>query len=86
MANTLTIRWNRDVDDLGKRLDRLARRTHRPRSYYVTSAVAANIDRWEREAELMEHAATITDAELAAELGWSEPTSDELAAALAMVK
>ena len=86
MADTLTVRWSKENAELGRRLDRLARRTRRPRSYYVTTALAERIDRWEQEADLMDRAATITDAELAAQLGWPEPTKEELAAALAMVK
>ena len=86
MADTLTVRWGRDTADLGRRLDALARRTNRPRSYYVTNALADHMDRWEQEADLIERAATISDADLAAELGWAAPTPEELADALAMVE
>ena len=85
MAETLTVRWSRDTADLGRRLERLSKRTKRPRSYYVTSALADHMDRWEREADLIDRAATTTDAELAGELGWPEPIKAELAAALAVI-
>ena len=86
MADTLTIRWSGEAAELGTRLERISKRTKRPKSSYVTSAIADHIDRWEREAEMIDRLNTITDAELAAEFGWPEPTYEELKAALAIVE
>ena len=86
MSNTLTVRWGRDHAALGERLNKLATATMRPRSYYVMQALSASIDRWEREAALAERVGTLSDQELADELGWEMPTATELAEALAMVE
>ena len=86
MGDTLTVRWGRETAELGRRLDALARRTHRPRSSYVLAAIAANIDRWEREASLAARAGSISDDELDRELGLRTPTADDLSAALTTVE
>ena len=86
MGNTLTLRWSGASAELGRRLDRLSERTKRPRASYVTAAVADHIDRWEMEAELVERSETISSEQLRKELGWPEPTPEEMASAWAMVE
>lgn len=56
---TLTIRWTADSAHLGERLSEVARRTNRPSADYVRDSVAAHIDQWEHEADVMELAADI---------------------------
>ena len=65
---------------LGQRLEKVAQRTKRPRADYLRSAVEAFIDRWEREADLLEMASDIDGDELAAVLGLAKPNAAELAA------
>ena len=58
----------------------VAQRTRRPRSDYLRAAVEAFIDRWEREADLLELAEDIDGNELTAALGLNRPSPDELTA------